>query len=428
MYRFEPVLSILMLEQGNEMNVKNTKLSIVVPVYNTGQYLRRCLKSICTQTLKEIEIILVDDGSEDDSGEICDAHAAADARIQVIHKVNEGPGSARRAGLAFATGKYIGFVDSDDWIEPDMYQTLYGIAVCNDADIVAEGMIDDLGNESQRRLNMLPSGKYGTTEDRKKIYENMISCRNFFQMGIQPYLWNKLFRRELAFRYINMIPQSIRIGEDAAALYPMLVQADTIVISDTAHYHYCRRETSVMLEISQEDQEYENAVLLHSFLRKAFAETGMYEVMREQLWRYTVNNLMTRAYGKYAEMDKESVLFPFSDIAQDDSLIIYGAGAFGKAVYQYAVNHKNLKVEAWIDQKAAAYQELGLDVSMLEDVHIEHKHKIIVAVFSEAAYWKIREKLIKVGVALNQIKWIDTEKISNLLVIGRINSYVAGFL
>lgn len=399
------------------MNDGDIKISIVVPVYNTRQYLHRCLKSICSQTLREIEIILVDDGSDDGSGEICDEYAAMDERIHVIHKRNGGQVSAREEGLAASRAEYIGFVDSDDWIESDMYTAMYELAVRNGADIVAEGIVDDIAGKCWKRRNLLPEGKYETEEEKKRIYEGMISCKAFFCMGIQPYLLNKLIRRELAFLHMDRIPQSIRVGEDAAAVYPLLAQANVIVLSDTAHYHYCYRSTSVMHGDRREDKEYENAVLLHSFLEKSFAKTAIYEVVREQLWRYRINNLMTRTYGKFAETDGESVLFPFADVARNDSLIIYGAGAFGQAVYQYATRNDGLKVEAWIDQKADAYQRLGMDVSALDKVHIECKHKIIIAVLSEAAYWEIREELIEKGAALSQIKWIDIEKLSKLSAI-----------
>lgn len=397
------------------MNGESMKVSIVVPVYNTGQYLHRCLRSICSQTLKEIEIILVDDGSEDCSGRICDECAAEDARIHVIHKANGGLVSARQAGLSIAVGEYVGFVDSDDWIEPDMYRTLYEIAVSNGADIVAEGIIDEIGNGSWKRLNLLPNGKYVTAEEREKIYEGMICCKNFFDMGIQPYLCNKIVRKELVFQHMNKVPCPIRIGEDAAAVYPMLVQADVIMVSDTAHYHYCHRNTSMMLGDRREQQEYENAVLLQTYLEKTFQELGVYEMLREQLRRYEINNLLTRIYGKYAGLDRESVLFPFAGISQEDSIIIYGAGAFGRAVYQYAISHEELKIKAWIDQKASAYQSIGLDVRVLEDVDIERTDKILVAVFSENAYRQIREGLALSGVESSQIQWISMEKLSFLI-------------
>lgn len=394
--------------------MENIKVSIVVPVYNTERYLYRCLKSIRGQTLKEIEIILVNDGSEDCSGEICNKYAAEDDRIHVIHKANGGSTSARQAGLAISSGEYVGFVDSDDWVESDMYRTLYKTAIDNRADIVAEGVIDEIGNEYCIKRNQLSDGKYETARERNIVYRNMISCMSFFSLGIWPYLWNKLIHRELALLHINGIPRSIRVGEDAAAVYPMLVHAGVIVVSDKAHYHYCRRNTSLMLGEKQEDQEYESVVQLHSFLKKRFKELGVYNLVREQLWRYTANNLLTRVYGKFAGLDRESILFPFPDISQGDSLIVYGAGAFGKAVYEYAISCSVLKVKAWVDQWASAYQSLGWDVRTLENVDIEIADKVVIAVFCESLYREIREILMIKGIMPNQIKWIDIEKILHL--------------
>ena len=100
-------------------------ISIIVPVYNVKNYLEKCLQSICGQTYKNLEIILIDDGSSDGSGELCDLFAQRDGRIKVIHQTNAGQSAARNRGLAVAQGELLGFVDSDDWIEPDMYEFLY---------------------------------------------------------------------------------------------------------------------------------------------------------------------------------------------------------------------------------------------------------------------------------------------------------------
>lgn len=110
-------------------------ISIIVPVYNVEQYLDDCLISIINQTYKNLEIILIDDGSTDKSGKICDEYAKKDSRIIVIHKENGGVSSARNAGLRIAKGAYIGFVDPDDWIAEDMYEVLYSNAKKYDADV-----------------------------------------------------------------------------------------------------------------------------------------------------------------------------------------------------------------------------------------------------------------------------------------------------
>ena len=114
----------------------NPQISVIVPIYNVEKYLAKCIDSIINQTLTNIEIILVNDGSTDNSRKIIDKYDKKDSRIKVIHKKNGGQGSARNAGLDIAKGEYIGFVDSDDWIDSNMYENLYNAAISNNADIV----------------------------------------------------------------------------------------------------------------------------------------------------------------------------------------------------------------------------------------------------------------------------------------------------
>lgn len=117
-------------------------ISVIVPIYRVEKYLEPCIESIINQTYKNLEIILVDDGSDDNCGEICDKYAKIDARIKVIHKKNAGLNNARKSGIKIASGKYIGYVDGDDWIEPDMYETLLRNAVKYNVDVVETGVIE----------------------------------------------------------------------------------------------------------------------------------------------------------------------------------------------------------------------------------------------------------------------------------------------
>ena len=134
----------------------NGLISIIVPVYNCECYLHQCVDSILAQTYKNLEIILADDGSEDCSGLICDEYAQKDKRIKVIHKQNGGQQEARNAGIAVAQGELIGFVDSDDWIEPQMYEKLFD--AMDDADLITSGIIkhDQYGNTKEIWTDRLP--------------------------------------------------------------------------------------------------------------------------------------------------------------------------------------------------------------------------------------------------------------------------------
>ena len=137
-------------------------ISIIVPVYNVKDYVEKCLDSICGQTYKNLEIVVVDDGSTDGSGEICDTYAQKDPRVKVIHRENRGVSAVRNEGLDIALGEYIGFVDGDDWIDSDMYEFLYELLIVNEADIsVCSHYIEKPGKRkikyaSDKVLNLIP--------------------------------------------------------------------------------------------------------------------------------------------------------------------------------------------------------------------------------------------------------------------------------
>ena len=128
------------------------KVSVIIPIYNVDKYLRRYIESVMAQTLKDIQIICVDDGSKDTSGAICDEYSKRDNRIIVIHKENAGLVTASKAGLNIASGKYIGFVDGDDWIEPELYEHMYNLAEEHQVSFVQTGVIDSLDNGQKKSI------------------------------------------------------------------------------------------------------------------------------------------------------------------------------------------------------------------------------------------------------------------------------------
>ena len=164
----------------------NKLISIIIPVYNVSTYLDRCLNSITNQTYRNLEIILINDGSTDKSGRICDAWASKDPRIKVLHTSNQGIAAARNCGLHIAHGDYIGFADPDDWVEPDMFEKLAGSLEQYNADIAICGFEEKWPDYSV--LKVSESFRCYTKEE---ALRELILDRN-----MQNYAWNKLFRRK----------------------------------------------------------------------------------------------------------------------------------------------------------------------------------------------------------------------------------------
>lgn len=206
-------------------------ISIIVPVYQVKEYLTQCIESILNQTYSTLEIILVDDGSSDGSVEICDQYARRDQRIQVIHKENGGLSSARNAGLKQARGDFIGFIDSDDWIEPQMYEMLYN-AISDKGDIaVCNYFYDDIGREYEA------CNRNSFMVDSYQALELLIADE------IPNYAWNKLYRRNL-FQGLNF-PEG-RYYEDVAIMYLLFERANYVSFLGKALYHYRYRKSGII--------------------------------------------------------------------------------------------------------------------------------------------------------------------------------------
>ncbi|WP_022772777.1 glycosyltransferase family 2 protein [Butyrivibrio sp. AE2015] len=209
-------------------------ISIIVPVYNVENYARKCIESLISQTYKDIEIILVDDGSTDSSGAICDEYAQKDNRIKVIHKENGGLSDARNAGLDIASGDYIGFVDSDDYIDEHMYGHLYDILVDNNADMSVCDFLEVSDTDDAKDAQS--ESKIEIIED-KDVYKLVTS---FNTADITA--WNKLYKRDIFSDYRF---EKGRLHEDQWAIPYVVSKCNRIVKSSAKLYYYVTRNDSI---------------------------------------------------------------------------------------------------------------------------------------------------------------------------------------
>lgn len=211
-----------------------SKISIIVPVYKAEPYLRKCIDSILNQTFKEFELILVNDGSPDKSGEICDEYANKDIRIKVIHKKNGGQSSARNEGLNIAKGDYIGFVDSDDWLDRDMFRVLYENIIETGSDISICGTRDIKKQQDIR--NQVGESKTIIYEDKNKIFSIMFS-QNIFGWGP----CNKLYKKN---KIKNLRFLQGRIYEDVVYNLIAFSSALKVVSTSAKKYNYLQINSS----------------------------------------------------------------------------------------------------------------------------------------------------------------------------------------
>lgn len=299
-------------------------ISVIIPVYNVEKYLDRCLKSVVNQTYKNLEIILVDDGSTDLSGQICDDYAAKDKRIKVLHNENGGASVARNAALDIATGDYIGFVDSDDQIKEDMYEYLYNLLQREQADIAMcdytrkpKELIRDVREEKIRKFN---------SEEMQLFFYRVNGEGNYYSA------WNRLYKKSILedVRFIEG-----KITEDVLFTYEVYKKANKMVFSNQKKYLYVKNDKSVtrsklckkdyaLLEIWNEitEREKESCYFKWASLNRKRATFTLYvkgilygrekdidkEVMKE--WKREMKeNYDQLMKGKFLEWKRKVLLF-----------------------------------------------------------------------------------------------------------------------
>lgn len=251
----------------------NFKISIIVPVYKVEKYLNRCIDSILNQSYKNIEVILVDDGSPDNCGKICDEYLLKDNRIRVIHKENGGLSSARNAGLDIATGDYIGFVDSDDWIEPKMYETLIENVIKYNAQISVGGVVDLL--EEGNKYTSIKSTFDGNIKIECLNKED--AMKKFFLGSWSA--WDKIYKREVHEKI--RFPEG-EINEDEAIAMQILDNCEKIVYTNEVFYNYIKRSDSITTsEFSEKKLDwYKNCKRNLEFIKENYSSLNEYAEVR----------------------------------------------------------------------------------------------------------------------------------------------------
>ena len=223
------------------MKIEQPIISVIVPIYNVEQYLPKCIDSIMNQSFTNIEILLVDDGSPDNCGRICDDYALRDSRVRVFHKANGGVSSARNYGIEKAMGKYLTFIDSDDWIESDMLETLYGLMIEYKAELSICGLQkeDEFGN-----ILFYVDEEDVYVENSEETILCLFNKDKYYKY--QGWVWNKLYVRELIDKYHIRFNVDIYYSEDRLFNFDYLKYITFAVFTTLPKYHYVIRANSAM--------------------------------------------------------------------------------------------------------------------------------------------------------------------------------------
>lgn len=357
-------------------------ISVIVPIYNAEKYLKKCIDSITNQTYLDLQIILVDDGSEDNCSVICDEYAKQDQRILVLHKKNQGLVLARKSGMEIAAGEYITFVDADDYIDIDAYEKIVNNINRGLPDIIAFDLLEEYPDRIVKKENKFAEGLYGASQLKKEIFPGMLSNGAFFDFGILPNLVCKFIKNEFAKRAQIEVNGEIRFGEDTDAAFQYAAKASSVQIIHYAPYHYCKREGSmVQAPIKPESINY-----LQRDLEKAFLKAGISDIMKNQLNEYIT--FVTLLKNPRNILDRTGIF-------ADPKIAIYGAGGFGQAVLSQYPDSIAIIADANFGKFDRAFMQV---VSAEELVNRQSEYdKVFITILNVNLCKKIREILLAMG-------------------------------
>lgn len=385
-------------------------ISIIVPVYNVEKYIDECILSLINQTYSNIEIILIDDGSTDDSGEICDEYQKKDNRILVFHTENKGVFHAKSIGIRNATGKYIGFVDSDDWIELTMYEKLYANIIKNNSDIcMCElSLSNTLGTVYTKQKNTLSRGVYDISNIDNKIYRKMFLCDP--EKAVDLILCNKLYKSSLIKNNLKFVDDKLHYFEDISLCTLAMLEANKLCVIDESLYIYRQRDSSLCHSKDNHYLEqiniFYNTLLPYmnawpEFLRNNFEKY----IADRAIWG--INNMLglklTKRINYYYP--------PYNLLKNYSKIVVYGAGAVGYSYYSYLEKTHPHKLVGWVDKQYEALKKQGLNVdSPLNLVNMDFDLILIGVLFEDIAE-QIIDSLVNAGVKRDALLWCKPETI-----------------
>lgn len=376
------------------------KVSIIIPIYNTEKYLYKCLESVTDQTLSDIEIICVNDGSTDGSLQIMQEFASKDSRIKIVQKENGGLVSARKAGVEAATGEYIGYVDSDDYIEPDMYERMYQTAREQQVDMVTCGYFLE-GNYTTTHFDTVDSGLYAD-DKMEYLREHSIYRMEKKETGLRGALWCKLYRREILKKVQLEVPESISIAEDKVCLLHYLLHCKSVYVMKEAFYHWCIHGESMS---HKANLNYLNCVNeVYKYLVSLYEHENFTERMRNQVEIY-ITELLVLGINNRLGFKNSNLLridpYWLDSIPKGAKVVVYGGGDLGE---QYLRQMKSRK-----DIVCASY--FGFEIPTAEQLKELDYDAVLIAIKNPGKAAEIKRSFEELGVPSEKILWFKQPEV-----------------
>jgi glycosyltransferase involved in cell wall biosynthesis len=395
----------------NLSRIYKPKLSILVSIYNVGYYLEKCLSSIISQQYSNLEIILVDSYSTDQSTRICLKFSKIDNRIRYFKIKNQGLVVSRKFALMNSTGEYVTYVDGDDWIERDFSEMMMKKILVLGVDLIVSAFFKDLLDKTYTMYPSYSERIYSKKELIQEIYPRMIFNGNFFEHGISTYLWGKVFRKNLLLSFQNAVPNEVLIGEDSAVVYPYILNSNSIYFLHKPLYHYVQRNNSILKLNYDDNTELSKINSLKLHLEKAIFSDG-FNNFSQQIGKYIHSLIILRTGGLLKE--NHHIRSYFNKNFFNKNIVIYSSGSFG-IILKKKIEILNLaNIVCWIDDDFSQNSRMNLNVQPFEKVKFIEFDYIVVASIKLKSINDVITKFINLGISPNQIVTIEEDK-SNII-------------
>lgn len=374
-------------------------LSVIIPIYNAEKYLDKCISSIVNQTYRDIEILLLNDGSTDESLEICKKYAQKDSRIKVVDKINEGLVKTRKYGIQIASGEYITFVDSDDWIDANAYERVLKNGF--EADAIVYGMVEEFGYKSVEVRSKISAGFYDRYQIEELIAPQVLYGKIFFEFGLIPNLVCKVIKSDIIKKCADRISDIVTIGEDVDFSCSVFSEISSISIVDFSPYHYIQRKDSMM----RTETPLENLMALYEDLKKSAIRNRDKLMWNKQVCAYMEFVMLLKApHYLFNKLEQFKII-------KNKKIAIYGAGDFGKQLCTAIKKNGYADVAMLIDKNWEVIKCEGVPVIGIDNINDFSYDYIFIAILNENICESVKKSLIQYNIESSKILYFNASDV-----------------
>lgn len=329
----------------------------------------------------------------------------------MYHKENEGLVSTRKMGIFNANGEVVAFVDSDDWIEPDMYENMMDKYEKEESDMISSGLTIEKNNEVVNyELDTLAEGTYEREQIKTVVIPEMMWSDTYGKRAITSSVCNKLFRTTVLKEVMAHMEPELTLGEDAAITYLFIAKADKITIFNKSWYHYIARESSMVRSLNVDS--FEKIFCFEKYMKQEFEKMNLLETMNYQIEKYIKIFLIDAIRSVYDfSIETITYMFPYETIPQGSKIILYGAGVVGKSYWSCLKNGNYATVAAWIDRNYQEQKDSRMNVESPDCINEKEFDYIVISIEKESVAKSIKEWLLDKGIKKEKIIWIEPRKV-----------------